>query len=242
MYDINVVAANIKTARLGKGYSQDYIAYKLKISQNAYSKVELGHTKIDLERAIILAELLEVDLMRLLKKWDPREDVVAISHIPVIHKILEVVCRTTGMGFAAVARVTDDKWIACSVRDEIEFGLMPGDELKLETTICNEIRRKGQAVIIDHVANDETFRNHQTPAMYGFQSYISVPIVRQGGEFFGTLCSIDPQPHKLNNVETIAMFKLFAELISFHLNAVDYSTINPAKTQLKEVATAIITA
>ena len=242
MYDINVVAANIKKARLYKGYSQDYIAYKLKISQNAYSKVELGHTKIDLERAMILAGLLEVDLMHLLKKWDPRGDVEAIRRMPVIPKMLEVVCRATGMGFAAVARVTEDRWIACSVRDEIEFGLKSGDELKLETTICNEIRCNGQAVIIDHVANDEAFRNHHTPAMYGFQSYISVPIFRHDGEFFGTLCSIDPQPHKLNNVQTIEMFKLFAELITFHLNAVDYAIINPEETQLKEVATAIITA
>ena len=68
--------------------------------------------------------------------------------------ILEVVCRTTGMGFSAVARVTEDRWIACAVRDEIAFGLKPGGELKLETTICNEIRQSGQLVVIDHVAED----------------------------------------------------------------------------------------
>ena len=47
--------------------------------------------------------------------------------------ILEVVCRTTGMGFAAVARVTEDRWIACEVHDEIQFGLRPGGELEVET-------------------------------------------------------------------------------------------------------------
>jgi GAF domain-containing protein len=78
--------------------------------------------------------------------------------------------------FAAVARVTDDKWVACAVRDEIAFGLVPGSELKLETTICNEIRQHHNPVVIDHVAEDELFANHHTPAMYGFQSYISFPI------------------------------------------------------------------
>jgi hypothetical protein len=66
-------------------------------------------------------------------------DLAAVARIDAVPTILEFVCRTTGMGFAAVARVTDERWIACAVRDEISFGLKPGGELKLETTICNEI-------------------------------------------------------------------------------------------------------
>ena len=38
-------------------------------------------------------------------------DINAINQIPVVDSILEVVCQTTGMGFAAIARVTKDKWI-----------------------------------------------------------------------------------------------------------------------------------
>jgi signal transduction histidine kinase len=123
------------------------------------------------------------------------------------------------MGFAAVARVTDERWIACAVRDEISFGLKPGGELKLETTICNEIRASGEGVVIDHVAEDEAFCGHPTPAMYGFQSYISMPIVRPGGAFFGTLCAIDPRPASLKRPEVAQMFRLFADLIAFYLDA-----------------------
>jgi signal transduction histidine kinase len=159
-------------------------------------------------------------------------DVEAIMSIPIVPNLLEVICRSTGMGFAAIARVTDEKWITCSVRDEILFGLQPGDELKLETTICHEIRQSGQAVIIDHVDNDASFRNHHTPAMYGFQSYISVPIIRRDGSFFGTLCAIDPNPAKLNNTETIGMFTLFADLISFHLSSIEQLAV--AREKLEE--------
>ncbi|RYU91951.1 GAF domain-containing sensor histidine kinase [Mucilaginibacter terrigena] len=148
-------------------------------------------------------------------------DIEAVGRIDAVTSILEVVCRTTGMGFAAVARVTDEKWIACAVRDEIKFGLKPGSELVLETTICNEIRQHHKPVVIDHVAQDENFANHHTPAMYGFQSYISIPITLKNGEFFGTLCAIDPSPALLNNTKTIGMFNLFADLISFHLDALD---------------------
>jgi GAF domain-containing protein len=111
-------------------------------------------------------------------------DVESVSRIGAVPTILNVVCRTTGMRFAAVARVTEDRWIACSVLDEIDFGLKPGGELKVESTICNEIRQSREPVVIDNVAEDQVWCQHNTPAMYGFQSYISVPIVLADGSFF----------------------------------------------------------
>ena len=123
-----------------------------------------------------------------------QDDVALISGIDAVPTILEVCCRTTGMGFAAVARVTEDRWVACAVRDEISFGLTAGSELKVETTICDAIRAGGKAIVIDHVAEDQDFCGHPTPALYGFQSYISMPIFRRDGSFFGTLCAIDPRP------------------------------------------------
>jgi signal transduction histidine kinase len=153
------------------------------------------------------------------KKNSFAEDLEAVSSIEAVPHILEVICRTTGLGFAAVARVTEDRWIACAIRDEIAFGLVPGAELKVETTICDEIRNHGEPVVIDHANEDDAYCNHPTPKMYGFQSYISVPIFTSGGRFFGTLCGIDPKPAKLNTVETRGMFKLFAELIGFQLDA-----------------------
>jgi GAF domain-containing protein len=112
---------------------------------------------------------------------DMPADIAAVQRIDAVPRILEVVCRTTGMGFAAVARVTEDRWVACAVRDTIKFGLEPGGELKVETTICDEIRKSREAVAIDHVAEDHTYCGHPTPAMYGFQSYISMPIILSNG-------------------------------------------------------------
>ena len=148
-------------------------------------------------------------------------DIDAVQRIDAVPRILDVICRTTGMGFAAVARVTQDRWICCAALDRIAFGLTPGGELKVETTICAEIRQSHQAVVIDDVAQDQAYCGHHTPAMYGFQSYISVPILLSDGSFFGTLCAIDPRPARLNNPETIETFKLFAELIGGHLNALE---------------------
>jgi len=161
-----------------------------------------------------------------------QDDLKLIQKIPVIPSLLDVVCKSTRMGFVAVARVTDENWVACSVRDEINFGLKPGGELPLETTICNEIRQSHKAVIIENVAEDKIYCQHHTPKTYGFQSYISMPIFRKDGRFFGTLCAIDPKPNKLKTPEIIGMFNLFCDLISFHMQSEEQ--LMAAQSRLRE--------
>ena len=150
-----------------------------------------------------------------------KQDIINIENISIVPNLLNVICQTTGMGFAAIARVTEDRWITCSVQDNVLFGLKPGDELKIKTTICDEIRQNPKPVIIDNVSEDKDYHDHHTPAMYKLQSYISVPIMRQDGSFFGTLCAIDPKPNRLKEFKVREMFNLFAELISFHLSAIE---------------------
>ncbi|MBR0905539.1 GAF domain-containing sensor histidine kinase [Bradyrhizobium liaoningense] len=148
---------------------------------------------------------------------DVQADIDAIQRIGSVPKILDVVSRITGMGFVAIARVTSDQWVCCAVRDEINFGLEPGGELKVETTICKEIRGHGELVVFDDATDDLVFCNHPTPKMYGFRSYISAPIKTTDGSVWGTLCAIDPNPHELDKAEIVQTFTLFAELISAQL-------------------------
>ncbi|MDT3405544.1 helix-turn-helix domain-containing protein [Mucilaginibacter terrae] len=60
------VAANIRKVREFRNYTQDYLAAKLDISQNAYSKIELGYSNITLNRLLSIADILEADLTDLL--------------------------------------------------------------------------------------------------------------------------------------------------------------------------------
>jgi hypothetical protein len=71
---------------------------------------------------------------------DIRRDVQTIGRIDAVPMLLRVVSETTGMGFAAVARVTDGTWTACAVHDRIDFNLKPGGQLDLDTTLCKEVR------------------------------------------------------------------------------------------------------
>lgn len=128
-----------------------------------------------------------------------------------IRRILDEVAASTGMGFVALARVTDTRWIACQVVDQIDFGMSPGEELRVSTTICNDIREHGNVVVIDDVAGNPKWLSHPAPSLYGFKSYVSLPIVLADGSFYGTLCAIDPLPRKLARPDVVSALKNFAD-------------------------------
>ena len=161
------------------------------------------------------------------------EDIKQISTIPTM---LEVICRTTGMRMSVVAKVTEGRWIACSVRDEIAFGLLPGGELKIETTICSKVRAGHQPIVFDDVLEVENPDYLRIAKMYDFRSYISFPIFLKNGEFFGTLCAIDPKPARLNNPQIIGLFSLFSKLLSYELH--DIQLLDESYSVLRESARA----
>jgi signal transduction histidine kinase len=165
------------------------------------------------------------------------KDVELIGKIPIIPSILEVICRNTGMGFACIARVSNEGCIACGVKDEIGFGLLPGCipviiGMELDTTICNEISRSGKMVVIENVDQDLHYQGHPASKKYGYKSYISVPVIKKDGSFFGTLFAMDPKPAQLNKEQTIGMFTLFADLVAFHLKALE--DLEAIESKLKE--------
>ena len=139
-----------------------------------------------------------------------------LSQIDAVPIMLDVICRTTGLGFAAVARVTPDRWIACAVRDEAGFGFAAGSELPVDATLCKDLHNPGEIIVIDHVSADGQYASHAVPKRFGFESYIAVPIMLSDGRF-GTLCALDRTPTRVNTPEIRAMFGLFARLIAFYL-------------------------
>jgi signal transduction histidine kinase len=148
-------------------------------------------------------------------------DIATIRSIGSVPTILEAVAELTGLGFVCIARVTQNSWHSCAVLDRLQFGLNVGDSLDVTTTICEEVRDTNAAVIIDSVRDSEKYREHHTPKIYGFQSYFSIPLHRPDGEYFGTLCGLDPAPAELTKISIKNTLMLFAELISRQLVSED---------------------
>lgn len=60
------ILKRIVNLRLQKRYSQEYMAHRLSISQNAYSKMERGLTNLNIERLVMIAQILGVSLRELM--------------------------------------------------------------------------------------------------------------------------------------------------------------------------------
>ena len=146
-------------------------------------------------------------------------DIRAVGRIGAVPNLLRVLCETTGMGFAAVARVTDESWIACAVADDIHLGVSPGGHLDVNTTLCIEARAARAPVVIDHASTDARYCNHRALGMYPFESYVSVPIILASGRYFGNLCAVDPNPAQVSDPRVVSMFQRFADIIALQLES-----------------------
>jgi signal transduction histidine kinase len=144
-------------------------------------------------------------------------DIQAVQSLGGVPALLRVVSETTGLGFVCIARVDDESWTTCAVYDKLGFGLQPGDPLELTSTLCHEVRQSDQMIVMNQASVHPDYCGHHTPRAYGFESYISVPLHRPDGSFFGTLCGLDPQPAELDNPRVIDTLTMFAELISRQL-------------------------
>jgi transcriptional regulator with XRE-family HTH domain len=60
---MTAIGDSIRKIRDIKGYSQEYVAQKLNMSQNNYGRIELGKVKLDVDRLKEIATVLEVDPM-----------------------------------------------------------------------------------------------------------------------------------------------------------------------------------
>ncbi|GGA08902.1 GAF domain-containing sensor histidine kinase [Neptunicoccus cionae] len=144
---------------------------------------------------------------------DFQEDILKLAGSDLVGTILETVMLATNMRFAAVARVTNDRWVACRTVDEVNFGLAAGDEIDIQSTFCQTVRDTSDKVLFNDVATDEVYLNHPIAAKFGIVSYASIPIYRGDGSFFGTLCAIDTVPRNVKHPRAVAMLEMFADAI-----------------------------
>jgi signal transduction histidine kinase len=149
---------------------------------------------------------------------DAARTVAAIARMDAVPSLLKVLCEITGMRVAVVARVTDKTWTACAVKDEAHFGLKPGMEFPVDMTLCFDSCASRAPVVIERASTDPRYCDHEAPQRYRIESYVSVPIIRADGGYFGNLTALDPSPAKVAEPRILSMFTEFAALIAAQLD------------------------
>jgi len=173
--------------------------------------------------------------------------VAAIGRIDAVPTLLGVMCETTGMRFAVVARVTGQTWTACAVQDDIQLGVKAGGQLAFRTNLAFESEASRKPIVVEHASTDLRYRTSADPRIYQIESYISVPIFLPRGRYFGNLCALDPRPIKVAGPHILSMFNRFAALIAAELEhqlqrEQEYSALLDARaaSELREQFIAIL--
>jgi signal transduction histidine kinase len=146
---------------------------------------------------------------------DISKAVAAIGRIDAVPTLLAVLCETTGMRFAAVARVTEKGWTVCAVQDDLQLGIEPGAPFLLRTNLAFESQSPRAPIVVEHASADPSYRTEDDSKIYRVESYISVPIFLPNGGYFGSLCAFDPRPMSASGPHIMSMFTRFAALIAF---------------------------
>lgn len=89
----DTIGKNIRKFRELKGYSQEYMAHELDITQASYAKLESNSTKINVERLFTIAKLLETDVADILElnkqtiyHQDIKENSIGHQQVQTLHQ------------------------------------------------------------------------------------------------------------------------------------------------------------
>lgn len=96
------INTRIRQTRLLKGYSQEYMAYRLNISQQSYSRMESGRQDLKIMQLETIAEVLEIPLTDLLSDYSRQYVPVDSENVmPLLNELESVLKRLMLAGKAS---------------------------------------------------------------------------------------------------------------------------------------------
>lgn len=107
-----IIGENIRIIREMKGYSQEYMAAMLDMSQSGYSKIEIGSSQISIPKLEKIASILEQNVDDFLKVRDGQINIFNNNHQAIANSLIE--------NLHSENRDVYEKLIA-QLRGEIEF-------------------------------------------------------------------------------------------------------------------------
>lgn len=66
-FNLKVLIDTIRDRRIKLNYKQEYVAARMGVSQNAYSKLECGYSHLTVERLVAVCKVLETDVCEMLR-------------------------------------------------------------------------------------------------------------------------------------------------------------------------------
>jgi GAF domain-containing protein len=123
-------------------------------------------------------------------------DAAAVSEC--VERSLRVARELLSMDVAWIAQFQNGRKVFRIVDGDAEsFGFHEGDSMPLERTYCQRLVRGAIPNVIPDTSSEQAVRDLDVTLSAGIGSYIGVPIERQDGTVYGTLCAASHRPSEI---------------------------------------------
>src|SRR5438270_2387314 len=127
--------------------------------------------------------------------------------------VLDYLHRRLGFDLWMVTRVEGQEWIILQVEDH-GYGVKSGMVLKWADSFCVRMIEGQGPCVSPRVQNVPAYAAAPIGNVVKVGAYIGIPLMKEDGTLFGTLCAIHPAPQPDQIVMEQPMIELFTRLLA----------------------------
>ncbi len=148
--------------------------------------------------------------------------------------VLDYLHRRLGFDLWMVTRVQGQEWIILQVEDH-GYGMQPGSMLKWADSFCVRMVEGEGPCVTPRALDVPAYASQPVAQQMKIGAYIGIPLTREDGSLFGTLCAIHPAPQPDQIVLEQPMIELFGRLLASILNE-ELKTVAGARREERSIA------
>ena len=127
--------------------------------------------------------------------------------------VLKHLRQHLGFQLWMVTRTEGQDWTVLQAEDH-GYGVTEGQVFKWEDTFCSRMVRNQGPRIVPNVADVPAYAAAPLAAQVPIGAYVGIPLVREDGSLFGTLCGIHPSRQPQTVEAELPLVELFGRLLS----------------------------
>lgn len=135
--------------------------------------------------------------------------------------VVQVLQARLGFQLWMVTRTEGDDWIVLAAQDR-GYGVEPGQVFRWRDSYCSRMVKGEGPNIAPDASKVAAYIDAPINGQIPIGAYIGLPLVRANGDFFGTLCAVDPEPQPVSICEELPLIRHHARLLNTILD-LDFS-------------------
>lgn len=132
--------------------------------------------------------------------------------------VLRFLVERTGLGLWMMTRTEGDDWIVLQ-SESSRYAIADGDVFRWADSCCSLMVTGAGPQAAPRVSEVPEYVAAPVTRQVPMAAYLGVPVLRENGELFGTLCAFDPSPQTAELNDLLPLVRLLARLLGTVLEA-----------------------